>query len=109
MINGCLNVYSGSSCSLYKVERARQVVFSEHYAVKVKNQILKLERVLGDDSLNSMIDLIKERIIRNEFCKAEARDSRFQKPSSVHISTYLKYKFEIHMENNNHRLINKIK
>lgn len=56
----CLLVDSCSSCSLCEIERAHQVVFGDHYEVKVTALIHKFARILGEDSLYLMIDLMRE-------------------------------------------------
>lgn len=89
MIDRCSIVDNGSSCLLYKLERVLQVGFDEQCAVEVKTHILKLGRVLCDDGLYSMIDLIREHKKKNGLHIAEARHTRFHMPTSAYVSGHI--------------------
>lgn len=65
------------------------MVVGKHCAVKVKSLILRPRRMLDDDDLYLIIDLIREHTENNVLRMAEARRSLFHMPSSTSVSEYI--------------------
>lgn len=86
IIDVALLVDNGSSCLLHELERACQVIFGEHCAVKAKTHILKLGRVFCDNRPYSMGYLSREYMKKNGSIMAEARYSLFYMATSPYDS-----------------------